>query len=124
MQLKTAMETSLVPLPQDPNNQLLTAHNPIMAEPQKDQQHPLWGSDRQIVNTLLAEAPTDYNLAELARLRLRYRGFPGARDIQTDLETVLKQWNLTDETLNAKTCQIHTDAQVYKGRGSKRDDWS
>ena len=95
-----------------------------MAEPQKDQQHPQWSSDRQIVNTLLSEAPTDYNLAELARLRLRYCSFPGARDIQADLEKVLQQWNLTDDALNTKTRQIHAAAQVYKGRGSKRDDWS
>jgi V8-like Glu-specific endopeptidase len=95
-----------------------------MAETQKDQQHPLWSRDRQIINTLLAETPTDYNLAELARLRIRYRGFPGARDLQADLDKVLKQWNLTDETLTARTRQIHADAQVYKGRGSKRDDWS
>ena len=95
-----------------------------MAETQKDQQHPLWSSDRQIVNTLLAETATDYNLSELARLRIRYRGFPGARDIQADLDKVLKQWQLTDETLTAKTRQIHAEAQVYKGRGSKRDDWS
>lgn len=95
-----------------------------MAEKQTDQQHPLWSSDRQIVNTLLAEGPTDYNLAELARLRIRYRGFPGARDIQADLDKALKQWSLTDETLNAKARQLHAEAQVYKGRGSKRDDWS
>ncbi|MBW4471004.1 MAG: DUF3288 family protein [Stenomitos rutilans HA7619-LM2] len=95
-----------------------------MAEKQTDQQHPLWSSDRQIVNTLLAEGLTDYNLAELARLRIRYRGFPGARDIQADLDKALKQWNLTDETLNARARQLHREAQVYKGRGSKRDDWS
>ncbi len=95
-----------------------------MAQDQKDQQHPLWSSDRQIVNTLLAEHPTDYNLAELARLRTRYRGFPGARDIQADLDKVLKQWNLTEDALNAETRRIHAEAQVYKGRGSKREDWS
>ncbi|WP_421655678.1 DUF3288 family protein [Leptothermofonsia sp. ETS-13] len=68
----------------------------------KDQQHPLWSSDRQIVNTLLAGEPTDYNLAELARLRIRYHGFPGARDIQTDLNKILKRWNLTEEMLHEK----------------------
>ena len=94
------------------------------ASESKDQQHPLWSSDRQVVNTLLAGEPTDYNLAELARLRIRYRGFPGARDIQTDLDQVLKQWNLTEASLYEKTRQIHAQAQVYKGRGSKREDWS
>lgn len=95
-----------------------------MAQEQKDQQHPLWTSDRQIVNTLLNGESNDYNLAELARLKMRYSGFPGARDIQADLEKVLVQWNLTEEALFEKTRQIHAAAQVYKGRGAKRDDWS
>lgn len=90
----------------------------------QDQQHPLWGRDRQLVNALLEGTPTDYNLAELARLCIRYKGFPGARDIQTDLEKVLQQWSLTEETLYEKTREIHALAQVYKGRGSKREDWS
>ncbi|QZZ19409.1 DUF3288 family protein [Leptothermofonsia sichuanensis E412] len=91
---------------------------------QKDQQHPLWSSDRQIVNALLAGEPTDYNLAELARLRIRYDGFPGARDIQADLDKILTRWHLTEDTLHEKTRQIHAEAQVYKGRGSQREDWS
>jgi hypothetical protein len=90
----------------------------------KDQQHPQSKDDRQIVNTLLNGEPTDYNLAELARLRIRYKGFPGARDIQADLEKVLKQWGLTEESLFQKTREIHAIATVYKGRGSQRDDWS
>ncbi len=90
----------------------------------KDQQHPLWSNDRAIINTLLEGQPTDYNLAELARLRIRYRGFPGARDIQTDLDKVLQQWQLTEEALFAKTRQIHQVAQVYRGRGNQREDWS
>lgn len=95
-----------------------------MAEANKDQQHPQWSSDRQVVTTLLNSDPTDYNLVELARLRVRYKGFPGARDIQTDLDNVLKQWQLSEAALFEKTRQIHAVAQVYKGRGAKRDDWS
>jgi uncharacterized membrane protein len=91
---------------------------------QKEQQHPLWGSDRQIVLKLLEEQPTDYNLAELARLRIRYQGFPGARDIQANLDQLLEKWQLTEEALFAKTRDIHQQGQVYKGRGAKRDDWS
>ena len=91
---------------------------------QKDQQHPLWSSDRAIVNALLAGEPTDYNLAELARLKIRYDGFPGARDIQADLEKALEQWGMTEAELFAKTRQIHQVAQVYRGRGSQREDWS
>jgi Protein of unknown function (DUF3288) len=91
---------------------------------QKDQQHPQWSSDRQIVGTLLDSEPTEHNLVELARLRIRYQGFPGARDIQTDLEKVLQQWKLTEEELFAKTREIHQRAEVYRGRGSQREDWS
>lgn len=97
-----------------------SSNNPIT----KDQQHPQWSSDRQIVNQLLEGQPTDYNLAELARLRIRYRTFPGARDIQTDLDKVLSQWQLTEESLFIKTRQIHQTAQVYRGRGNQREDWS
>lgn len=90
----------------------------------KDQQHPQWQSDRQAVNTLLASEPTDFNLVELARLRIRYRGFPGARDIQSDLDKALKRWDLTEEALFAKTREIHAIAQVYRGRSGRQDDWS
>ena len=92
----------------------------------KDQQHPLYSRDRLIVNTLLQEGPTDYNLAELGRLKIRYRGFPGARDIQADLETVLQRWELTEEELFAKTRQIHATTRIYELRSNKREeeDWS
>ena len=90
----------------------------------KEQQHPLWSRDRQLVNTLLSGEATDYNLAELARLRIRYTGFPGARDIQADLDKALEQWQLTEAELFAKTREIHAIGQVYKGRGSQREDWS
>lgn len=92
----------------------------------KDQQHPLWQSDRQVVNTLLSEQPTDYHLAELARLRIRYRGFPGARDIQTDLDKVMQLWGFTEAALYEKTRQIHAAGPVYKSRSKRGDaeDWN
>lgn len=92
----------------------------------KDQQHPLYSRDRAIIDSLLAASPTDYNLAELARLRIRYYGFPGARDIQTDLDKVMQLWDLTETTLYEKTQQIHALGSVYKSRGNKGDeeDWS
>lgn len=91
---------------------------------QTDQQHPLWSTDRAVVNTLLDGEPTDYNLAELARLRIRYNGFPGARDIQQDLDRALERWAMTEAELFSRTREIHQAAQVYRGRGSQRDDWS
>jgi hypothetical protein len=95
-----------------------------MAE-MKEQQHPLWRQDRQITDSLLAGEPTDLNLAELARLKIRYRGFPGAWDIQQDLDKLLQRWHLTEEALFAKTREIHAGAPVYKVRGNKNEeDWS
>lgn len=97
---------------------------PSKEQPSKDQQHPQWGSDRQSVNSLLTGEPTDYKLAELARLRIRYKEFPGARDIKSDLDKVMASWNLTEPELFARTREIHQIAEVYKGRGGKREDWS
>lgn len=97
---------------------------PNSSQDLKEQQHPLHASDRQIVNSLLEGQPTDYNLAELARLRIRYRGFPGARDIQADLDQILQQWQLTEADLFEKTRQIHQTIQIYKGRARQQEDWS
>ncbi|OCQ94275.1 hypothetical protein BCD64_05785 [Nostoc sp. MBR 210] len=91
----------------------------------KDQQHPLYNRDRPFIDILLAQEATDYHLAELARLRIRYQGFPGARDIQKDLDKVLQQWGLTEAELFAKTRQIHDVGGIYKSRGKKEEqDWN
>ena len=90
----------------------------------KEQQHPQYKADREVVNQLLAGEDTDYNLVELARLMIRYEGFPGARDIQTDLKKALNRWQLTEEALFAKTRAIHQQGDVYKGLGRGREDWS
>ncbi len=92
----------------------------------QDRQHPLHRRDRLIVDELLKSSPTDYNQAELARLRIRYNGFPGARDIQRDLDLVLQNWTLTEAELFAKTCQIHAEKPLYKGKANRGEDedWS
>jgi hypothetical protein len=93
--------------------------------PGKDQQHPLYNRDRPLIDILLSEGQTDYNLAELARLRIRYQGFPGARDIQQTLDRVLLAWGLTEAELYHKTRQIHNFAKIYKTRGKKEEqDWN
>lgn len=91
---------------------------------QLDQQHPQWKRDREVADRLMREEPTSLNLAELARLRIRYTGFPGGWDIQTDLETVLKKWELTEEELFEKTRQIHATEQLYSVKTSKKEDWT
>ncbi|MCA6623977.1 MAG: DUF3288 family protein, partial [Pseudanabaena sp. M165S2SP1A06QC] len=45
----------------------------------KDQRHPQYTKDRQIVNDLLPQsAPSNRDYADLARLIVRYKGFVGA----------------------------------------------
>ncbi|MCF4965849.1 DUF3288 family protein [Nostoc sp. CMAA1605] len=91
----------------------------------KDQQHPLYNRDRPLIDILLSQTATDYNLAELARLRIRYQGFPGARDIQSDLDKVLQQWGLTEAELFEKTRQLHDIGGIYKSRGKREEqDWN
>ncbi len=92
----------------------------------KDQKHPQESRDRQIVNSLLQGQPDHYNLAELARLRIRYQNFPGAREIQRDLEIILQRWQLTEEQLYERSRQIHATHQIYKVRGKRheQEDWS
>lgn len=91
----------------------------------QDQTHPLDKRDRAVVDRLLSSSAEPTNLAELARLRIRYRNFPGARDIQRDLEVVLQQWNLTEEDLFAQTRQLHAKKQVYqRQQNDDRQDWS
>ncbi len=91
----------------------------------KLQKHPQEQRDRSIVDHLLQGDPNDENLADLARLRIRYRNFPGAKDIQRDLELILSRWRLTEEELYAKTRQIHS-TKLYQRmqQGEDKQDWS
>ena len=88
-----------------------------------DQKHPLAHIDREIVKKFFVEGKTDYNLAELARLKIRYRNFPGARDIQHDLETILKQWELSEDELYEKTRKIHASGKIYGTNSDSQEDW-
>lgn len=73
-----------------------------------DQQtHPLYESDRAVVDRLLAAAePADADLVDAARLLNRYQGFPGASDIQEDLAKAVRLWGLDREQLQARTRAI------------------
>ena len=91
----------------------------------QDQQHPQETRDRQVINALLRESPSDRNLAELARLRIRYRNFPGARQMHQDLALILQQWQLTEEALFERTRQLHELGKVYRAKqGEEVQDWS
>jgi hypothetical protein len=90
-----------------------------------DQKHPQEKQDREVVNRLLRGNAEPFNMAELARLRIRYRNFPGARDIQQDLDVILKNWQLTEEELFEKTRQFHARGQIYQRRKAEdQQDWS
>ena len=79
-------------------------------EATNEQIHPLYSSDRQIVDRLLAKnEPDSSDLVDLARLFIRYEGFQGALDIQADLLKSLKAWKLTREDLNIKTRELWAD---------------
>ena len=70
---------------------------------QPEQQHPLYASDRELVNALLAtEQPGDAQLVDLGRLLMRYAGFPGALDLQDDLEKTLRLWGLNRDQLHQR----------------------
>lgn len=96
-----------------------------MSEINQEQKHPQYQKDRKVVDELLMvrENPSDLNLGEFARLKIRYRGFPGARDIQKDLEIVLGRWGLTEEMLYEKTRALHASGQVYKPKKLEEEDW-
>ncbi|MFN9940775.1 MAG: DUF3288 family protein [bacterium] len=83
-----------------------------MAEPTRDpaaaqQAHPLYASDRDLVDQLLAATqPSDGQLVDLGRLLMRYAGFPGALDLQDDLAKTLRLWGLSQEQLNHRCLAI------------------
>lgn len=72
------------------------------------QPHPLQRTDRIVVDRLRQSiTPTDLDITDAARLLNRYDGFPGARDIPTDLVEAAKSWGLPDRAaLNARARSI------------------
>jgi hypothetical protein len=103
---------------------LLGDYEVVMAEA-KDQRHPQYTKDRQILNDLLVQAtPSNRDYAELARLIVRYKDFVGARDIQADLLKALNNLQLTEDVLFAKTRAIHAIGKVYMAQDEGQDDWA
>lgn len=92
----------------------------------QDQIHPRARKDKAVVTQLLEGEMNDYKLAELARLMIRYKGFPGARDIQKDLQQILDNWQLTEEQLYALTKKIHREQKIFSDRfkGEQKQDWT
>jgi hypothetical protein len=91
----------------------------------KDQRHPQYTKDRQILNELLTQTtPSNRGCADLARLIVRYKDFVGARDIQSDLIKALNNWQFDEETLFIKTRAIHAIGKVDTASDEDQDDWS
>ena len=73
------------------------------------QSHPLHGTDRDLIDRLLAcESPSDAELTELARLLIRYEGFPGADELQQDMQRLLILWSLSRDELNKQVRALWT----------------
>jgi hypothetical protein len=92
-----------------------------------DQNHPREKQDRLVIEELLNGEVNDRNLAELARLLIRYRNFPGAKNIQRDLQFLLQTWQLTEDKLYEKTRKIHAQGKVYLQKINNiedSEDWS
>ena len=92
----------------------------------RNQKHPQEKEDRQVVNQLLAAKQVgDFELTELGRLLIRYQNFPGAREIQQDLQKLLQNWQLTQEELFFKTRKIHHSGSLRAGSiDQEQQDWS
>ena len=86
--------------------------------------HPQEPKDRQTITHLKdASSPLDIHLCDLARLILRYKSFPGAESIKADLQSILSNWNLTEQSLFEKTTRIHWESPPFRG-DSQKDDWA
>ena len=92
----------------------------------QEQKHPREAKDSIVINKLLESEPNDYNLAELARLTIRYRGFPGAHSIQQSLQKILNNWQLTEEELYQKPRAIYRQQNIYRDRfkTNQKQDWT
>lgn len=92
-----------------------------------EQKHPQEKGDREVLAQIVQGECDDLNMVELARLKIRYKGFPGTYDLQQKLEDILQKWGLTEEELFAKTREIHADGKVYKHlvkNQEDKEDWS
>ena len=85
------------------------------------QDHPLYSIDRSNLDRLLAKkTPEEEDIVELARLIIRYEGFPGAKDIQQDTYKTLKFWGLSREVLNQRAKEIWENG--YRPRGNMNEE--
>tara|TARA_B100000214_G_scaffold358781_1_gene319587 strand:- start:220 stop:531 length:312 start_codon:yes stop_codon:yes gene_type:complete len=74
------------------------------------QNHPLYETDRENLDRLCAiDVPNPNNFVELARLIIRYQDFKGAKDLNSDMEKLLKKWSISRDKLEEITRKIWSD---------------
>ena len=74
------------------------------------QNHPLYSVDRQNLDRLIAiDSPNSIDFVELARLLIRYQDFQGADDLNSDMQKLLKKWNINREKLEEITRKIWSE---------------
>ena len=85
------------------------------------QNHPLYSTDRQNLDRLIGiDSPSSIDFVELARLLIRYQDFKGAEDLNSDIEKLLKKWNLTRKELEKITRKIW--AEGFRPTSSQTTD--
>ena len=74
------------------------------------QNHPLYPIDRENINRLCAiDSPSSNDFVELARLFIRYQDFSRSDDLNSDMDKILKKWNLNLEKLEEITRRIWSE---------------
>ena len=74
------------------------------------QNHPLYSIDRQNLDRLIAiDSPNSIDFVELARLVILYQDFKGADDLNSDMQKLLKKWNINREKLEEITRKIWSE---------------
>ena len=74
------------------------------------QNHPLYSKDRENLDRLIGkDSPASIDFVELARLLIRYQDFIGAEDLNSDMEKLLKKWNLNRDKLEEITKKIWSE---------------
>lgn len=97
----------------------------VDAQQNTDYLHPQYKKDREMLDSIMAGDASSTNMAELARLRIRYDGFLGARDIQSDLDKTIARWGLTEDELFERTREIHQRETIFTPTWIKKgEDWS
>ncbi len=74
------------------------------------QNHPLYSTDRENLDRLSSvDSPTSIDFVELARLLIRYQDFNGAEDLNSDMEKILRKWEINRENLEEITRKIWSE---------------